>query len=192
MLNLLLYNGLSIRIVMLMLNQNPFKIVSLKHKGEFHRSWEHNVLLYDEEDIVIGYNNKTLVKEPNKKAWRTEDPALFYFHKQYYFNVIIIFAEEDYFYYCNLSSPFKWKDNELHYIDYDIDFIVQSNLTFKLVDEDEYANNKEKYAYPFSIQEEVKKAVAQLKRFIEERKGPFSKKFIQKWSQRMFTHINEL
>lgn len=167
------------------MNKNtPFKIISSKHNGKFHRSWEENRVLSYENDVLIGCNNKTNVKESNGEKWYTKDPALFYFHHHYWFNVIVVFEESDYFYYCNVSSPCKWKnENELHYIDYDVDIIVASNYTYEVVDQDEYAENKLKYHYPIHVQNEVQKAVKQIELLIEKRRPPFSVSFINKWAK---------
>lgn len=160
-----------------------FKIVSSKYNGAFHRSWEKNIILSYEHDFLIGYNNKTIVKETNGEKWRTTEPALFYFTKQHWFNVIILFNEDGFYYYCNISSPFELKKHELHYIDFDIDFIVQSNFSYEIVDLDEYKKNKQIYAYPNQIQAEIQLAKKQVEQLIKQRKSPFSKSFIRKWSK---------
>lgn len=160
---------------------DKFKIVSTKHNGNLHRSWKKNMMLSYENGVLIGGNYETLVTEANRKVWRTTEPALFYFTEHHWFNIIIVLGKSDYFYYCNISSPFKWVGDELHYIDYDIDVIVRSDYTYDIVDEDEYTENKQTYCYPDIVQQEAYRALDQLKEMIKARKGPFSPSFIQKW-----------
>lgn len=160
---------------------DQFKIISTKHDGLLHRSWEKNIVLSYENGILVGGNNQTLVTEANGNAWRTTEPALFYFTKQHWFNVIIVFEKSEHYYYCNISSPFKWIGDALHYIDYDIDLIVKSDYTYDIVDENEFVKNKQTYLYPDYVEKEAYDAIDQLVGFIEMRKGPFSPFFIQKW-----------
>lgn len=166
--------------------ETPFKIVSFKHDGRFHRSWEENDLLYYKGDVLIGSNQHTLVTESKGSQWYTKEPALFYFHHAYWFNIIILFTKDDYYFYCNISSPFTWHHEEVHYIDYDIDIIVRSNLTYTIVDRDEYNIHKRKYNYPSSLQQNIEKAIRQLMYRIKNQKEPFSPSFINKWSSLYF------
>src|SRR5690625_3059610 len=100
------------------------KIESLKHDGSFHRSWKENIILHADKDVIIGANHKTIVNEPNKKQWRTDDLAIVYFSKYHWFNIVILFkSESDYSFYCNMISPFTYDQGVIQYIDYDIDVI---------------------------------------------------------------------
>lgn len=166
-----------------MCKKNVFKIISLKHDGQLHRSWETNELLANKDPILIGGNNRTIVKEADGEKWRTNMPAIFYFHKHYWFNVIVLFhTPHHYYYYCNISSPFVWNNREVHYIDYDIDVIVQSNFTYEVVDQNEFKENKRRYEYTPYIQKQVQQATNQLIDLIENKKPPFSPSFVKKWS----------
>lgn len=159
-----------------------FKIISRKHDGSFHRSWEENFILFNDGDKLISFNDCTIVKEKDKDPWMTKKRAISCFHKKWWFNVIIIFnTSEDYYFYCNLISPYVWKGEELQYVDYDIDVIVYEDLTFKVVDLDEYENHKEKYAYPKYVQRKVLQALTQLKQLINNRYEPFTKEFVKHW-----------
>lgn len=162
---------------------DEFKIVSTKHNGSLHRSWEKNTVFSYKDGILIGGNDATLVYEADGKVWRTTEPALFYFTEHDWFNVIIVFEEKDYFYYCNIGSPFKWVRNELQYIDYDIDVIVRSDYTYEIVDRDEFVENKKMYNYPDSVKNEVNRAIEQVEKLIRSRKGPFAKSFVAKWAE---------
>ena len=169
-----------------------FKIVSKKHDCSFHRSWEENFLLFDHRDVIIGGNYQTNVTESTSKIWRTNQPALFYFSKKHWFNIIVIFDENDYFYYCNISSPFTWIHNELHYIDYDIDIIVQADYSYEVKDETEYEENCQKYRYPRSIQVEIMRGKNELIEMIKKRDMPFNKTFIEKWRPKFFDLLNHI
>lgn len=170
-------------------NFSSFKMVSKKHDGSFHRSWEQNYLLHYENGILIGGNDQTIVTEQNGKQWRTFEPALFYFNQQNWFNIVIIFRNEIFFYYCNICSPFKCVNNELHYTDYDIDVIVDHDYSYKIIDEEEYEENLLKYKYPLSYQKEIIKGKNELIMMVEKNQSPFNELFINEWRSKFFNFI---
>src|SRR5690625_6334691 len=81
-----------------------FAIESRKYDQSLHRRWEENTVLYQNEFFIVGFNDRTNVTEQNKPIWQTTEPAIFYFDRRYWFNIIFILTEAA-FYYCNLSSP---------------------------------------------------------------------------------------
>lgn len=147
---------------------------SLKHDGSLHRRWETNTILYQDTNIIVGYNDQTSVTEPKKGVWHTDVPAIFYFDQRYWFNVVFILDEQP-FYYCNLSSPFTFKNGVLQYIDYDLDVVVQLDGSCKIVDEMEYEVNKRYYHYPINVQQHIPQQLAILLEWIYMEKGPFNK-----------------
>ncbi len=165
------------------------EIVSLKHDEQLHRSWKENIILYRDDTVLIGANNKTIVEESNGKMWNTTEPAIFYFDKRSWFNIITIFQDNNYYYYCNLSSPFTYKNKSLQYIDYDIDVIVQSDLNYEIVDQAEYKVNKEKYCYPSAVDQSIEEGLHSLIEWIHLKKGPFKQSFPGKWLD-VYEHNN--
>jgi len=143
--------------------------------------WQTNTVLHFDDDILIGMNNQTKMIEKDKAPVVTKEPALFYFHRQCWFNIVYIFHETSPYFYCNISSPFTYHHNVVCYIDYDIDLIVNDDLSYKIVDEDEYEVNKEKMAYGKQVETYVKEHVEVLKEWIYNKKGPFHEQFISTW-----------
>jgi len=168
-----------------------FKIISSKYNGTFHRSWEKNIALSYNGETLIGGNDRTIVKEANREEWYTKERAIFYFHKYSWFNVIVVFEVDEYYYYCNISSPFTWKNEALHYIDYDIDIIVRSDFAYEIVDEDEFNKNKKTYTYPLQVQQQVYDAVDHVKSLIQKRVPPFSDSFVQKWGAKLIEYTDQ-
>lgn len=157
------------------------QICSLKHNNELHRRWEENTVLYSDPHLIIGGNNQTIVVEGNGKKWRTIEPAIFYFHRHYWFNIIKICKGSDSFYYCNLCSPYMYHNQTIHYIDYDIDVIVKTDLSYKIVDQDEFEINKRKYNYPPFVQRSIDSNLLLLQSLIEKKQDPFNPSFIEYW-----------
>ncbi|MDK7294295.1 DUF402 domain-containing protein, partial [Streptococcus pasteurianus] len=82
--------------------------------------------------------NHTLVTESDNRKWVTREPALVYFHKEAWFNVIAMFREDGVYYYCNLASPYVYDGEAIKYIDYDLDIKLFPDGKYFLLDEDEY------------------------------------------------------
>lgn len=161
--------------------EDIFRIKSFKHNNKLHRVWETNIILHKNENELIGMNNQTVVIEPDDKKWVTQEPALFYFHKQYWFNIVHIFHNERPYYYCNISSPYTYNHPDLSYVDYDLDIIVHRDGTYELLDVGEFAVNKNVMNYGEEIETHIKENVAILKQWIINKKGPFKEGFIDYW-----------
>ena len=65
-----------------------FIIHSYKHDGSIHRAWDEAVLLEEHGDYLIFGNEKTKVIESDGRTWKTKEPAVLYFYKNNWFNVI--------------------------------------------------------------------------------------------------------
>jgi uncharacterized protein len=97
--------------------------------------------------------------------------------------------EDGIYYYCNISSPFIYDDNEaLKYIDYDLDIKVYPDMTYSLLDEDEYEKHRKEMNYPEVIDRILHNHVEELKGWIRQRKGPFAPDFIDIWYERFLTY----
>lgn len=99
-------------------------IQSYKHDGSLHRTWRDTMVLKTTENALIGVNDHTLVTENDGRRWVTREPAIVYFHKKYWFNIIAMIRETGVSYYCNLASPYILDPEALKYIDYDLDVKV--------------------------------------------------------------------
>lgn len=157
------------------------QIKSYKHNGGLHRVWDSSIVLKGTEKIVIGANDKTLVTESDGRSWITREPAICYFHAEHWFNIIGMLRADGIYYYCNISSPFLYEDNALKYIDYDLDLKVFPDMTYNILDEDEYEEHKIKMNYPKILDQILYDNIDHLKEWVHQRKGPFAPGFIDQW-----------
>ena len=100
------------------------KIQCYKHNGKIHREWNEAVVLDFKKDYIVFGNNKTQVTEAEGNIWRTKEPAIMYFFKDKWFNVIAQLKKDGIYYYCNIASPFIIEEDTIKYIDYDLDLRV--------------------------------------------------------------------
>ena len=77
-------------------------------------------------------------------------------------------------FYCNINVPPHFDGRVLSYIDLDIDVLVEPDLTYKILDEDDFEQNAKRYPYPEDVQVNARAALGELIRLIESRSFPFN------------------
>ena len=76
-------------------------------------------------------------------------------------------------FYCNVNQPPSFDGRVLSYIDLDIDVLVAPDLTYKILDLDDFEANAKAYAYPEDVQANAHRALKELTKLIEARAFPF-------------------
>ncbi|MGT2926765.1 nucleoside tri-diphosphate phosphatase [Streptococcus cuniculipharyngis] len=159
-------------------------IQSYKHNGRLHRAWRDTMVLKTTENALIGVNDHTLVTENDGRRWVTREPAIVYFHKKYWFNIIAMIREDGISYYCNIASPHIIDEEALKYIDYDLDVKVFPDGHKRLLDIDEYEFHRSKMQYSADLDYILKENVKILVDWINQQKGPFSPAYVDIWYRR--------
>ena len=124
-----------------------------KHNGSLHRICDEATVLEVTEDYLICANYKTKITEKeqifNKRfhSYITKEPAILFFYKNKWYNIIAQIKEKGIYYYCNIASPFLVDDGLIKYIDYDLDLRIFADGAFKILDRNEYNYNKRKLNY---------------------------------------------
>jgi protein associated with RNAse G/E len=77
-------------------------------------------------------------------------------------------------YYCNVNQPPSFDGCVLSYIDLDIDVLVAPDLTYKVLDVEDFEENARRYAYPEGVQANARRALDELTELIESRAFPFN------------------
>ena len=77
-------------------------------------------------------------------------------------------------YYCNVNQPPSFDGRVLSYIDLDIDVFVAPDLTYKILDVEDFEENARRYAYPEEVQANARRAVDDLTALIESGAFPFN------------------
>lgn len=62
----------------------------------------------------------------------------------------------------------------LSYVDLDIDVLVEPNLSYRILDLEDFEENSKRYSYPVEVQNVARVALDELVRLIESRSFPFS------------------
>lgn len=126
---------------------DKFQIQCYKHNSKIHRAWDEAVLLEENKDCMIFGNNKTLVIEAEGNTWKTKEPAIMYFFKDKWFNIIAQLKKDGIYYYCNIATPFIIEEQTIKYIDYDLDLRIFPSGEYKILDQLEYKYHKKIMRY---------------------------------------------
>ena len=118
-----------------------------KHDGSIHRCWAKGFILDENDDHFIAINNRTLVTESDGRMWHTREPAICYFPKNKWYNVICMIRKTGVYYYCNIASPTLYDGEALKYIDYDLDLKVFPDNNYRVLDEEEYKQHAKQMNY---------------------------------------------
>ena len=126
---------------------DKLEIQCYKHNGKIHRAWNEAVVLDIKKDYIVFGNNKTTVTESEGTTWKTKEPAIMYFFKNKWYNIIAQMKKDGVYYYCNIATPFIIEENTIKYIDYDLDLRVFPKGEYKILDRMEYEYHKNKMKY---------------------------------------------
>lgn len=143
------------------------KIQCYKHNGLIHRHWNEAVIIDIKNDYIVCSNNRTLVIESDGCTRKTREPAIMYFFKEKWFNVIAQLKEGGISYYCNIATPYIVEDNTIKYIDYDLDLRIFPSGEYKILDRMEYKYHKKIMGYSDDLDKAIKNGLDDLIKMYE-------------------------
>ncbi|AGR41871.1 DUF402 domain-containing protein [Spiroplasma diminutum] len=149
-----------------------------KHSGKLYRSWEKVIIFEETNDYLILINEEVLITEINGRKWKTNEPAIWFFFKEDWYNIICMFKERGINYYCNLASPYIFEEGTIKYIDYDLDFKIFNDYSYKILDLKEFNRNRIAWNYSREIVEQIWKSVDKIKIMIKENQKPFDHNYV--------------
>ena len=141
---------------------DKLEIQCYKHNKKIHRAWEEAIVLDVKKDYIVFGNNKTLVIEAEGTTWRTKEPAIMYFFKNKWYNVIAQMKKDGIYYYCNIATPFIIEENTIKYVDYDLDLRIFPKGDYKVLDKLEYQYHKKKMKYSSDLDKVINTAMNDL------------------------------
>jgi protein associated with RNAse G/E len=76
-------------------------------------------------------------------------------------------------FYCNVNTPPVFDGKILSYVDLDIDLLVAPDLSYRVLDEDEFDTNAAHFGYPLEVVTRTHAALEELIELIDRRAFPF-------------------
>ncbi len=164
---------------------DKLQIHCYKHDGTLHRICNEATVLEVTDDVLVCANFKTEISEieNNLKIHRyhTKEPAILFFYKNSWFNIIGQIKSRGLFYYCNIASPYVIDDGLIKYIDYDLDLRVFPNGSFKVLDRNEYRYHKKKMNYSPDLEKVIQYELSNLIELKRKGAAPFQEEIIKKY-----------
>ena len=157
------------------------KIQCYKHNGDVYRNWDETLVLEVNEDYIVCANNRVKVTEIDGRKWTTKEPAILFFYKEYWFNIIAQFKKNGIYYYCNIATPFVIDDMTIKYIDYDLDLRVFPDGSFKVLDRGEYKYHKSIMNYPEAIDRILKEELTNLINLVRNKESAFEPGVVERY-----------
>lgn len=152
-----------------------------KHNGRIHRTWDEAMVLDVKEDVLVVANYKTKVTESDGRCHKTAEPAIIFFYKKRWFNVIAQLKKKGLYYYCNIATPYLIDDDIIKYIDYDLDLRVFPDWGYRVLDKNEYNYHKQLMKYPPELDIILNKELKSLIEMEKNKVGPFNVETVNKY-----------
>ena len=146
-----------------------------KYDGREHRRWPARIAKHEDSLLILDAVFEDEIEHDLLGTIARGTVSTEYYWLDRWYNVFR-FSDSDgqlKNYYCNVNQPPSFDGEVLSYIDLDIDVLVAPDLTYKILDLDDFEANARAYAYPEDVQANAHAALTELTRLIEARAFPF-------------------
>lgn len=154
-----------------------FEVVvrSCKHDGHVHRSWPARVARLEGSLIVLDAIFTEEIRHTLLGTIEAGTLSTEFFWTDRWYSIFRFSAPDGRLlkFYCNINTPPTFESGVLTFVDLDVDVLVQPDLSFEVLDEDEFEHHAELYGYPLAYRSGVREALAELRHLIENRQFPF-------------------
>lgn len=161
-----------------MINLNKvIKIKALKFPDIPHYEWEGVLLQHTHEYVVVWCKpGRKLIHHTKNKVFTINNSSIEYFSlKEWYTAAMEIEDDKVISTYCNVAIPAIFKDNQITFVDLDLDYIQERNKEWTVVDEEEFEVNSVKYGYSTELKREAENALDRLMEEVNRGRFPFNK-----------------
>ena len=161
---------------------DDIRLRSTKIDGAPHFEWTCRVIDASPDGVVLHQAAGTPIKAW-KEVWTPNFDAWIYFWRDRWFNVIQSWDAGGSLsgYYCNVITPARVVGDELCWADLDLDVSVQSDGTYRVLDEEEWARNVGRLGYAPELVACARRAMDELIASVARRAFPFDALEIRDW-----------
>ena len=150
-------------------------MISRKYDGSVSRSWKCG--LAERSGSLLSFVGEfdRDVQHPDLGIIRRGTVSYEFYWLDRWYNVFRFHEPEGSLrsFYCNINMPPKFENGVLDYIDLDIDVLVNSDLTYKVLDLEDFQTNAERFNYPNEIKDKVDSSLSEVIELIDNREFPF-------------------
>ena len=166
-------------------------VQSYKHNGSLHRTWSKALVVDVLDDCYVVVTDHTWVVESDKRRWLTREPAICFYYKDKWFNIISMVRKSGIYYYCNVASPSLYDGEAIKNIDYDLDVKVFPDDTYMVLDENEFEYHCHKMNYPDKVKQICLNAKDELIEMVKKKQKPFEFSYINDYIMKYFELLFE-
>ena len=147
-----------------------------KYDGTAHWIQPFRVVSDDGTLLVTEYRARTPIFT-SRGEFRSPYDSLVYFWRDRWYNVFRLSRPgcSLALWYCNVTTPPTFDGNELTYVDLDLDVSVRPNGCIELLDQDEFDEHRQLYAYPGDVVRHAQAAAGEVSRLAQDNLFPFNR-----------------
>lgn len=146
-----------------------------KYDGLLHRTWAAELVRQESSLIVLDAKFPDEIIHDSLGTIAAGTHSLEYYWLDRWYN-IFRFAQPNgglRNYYCNINVPPAFDGETLSYVDLDLDILVAPDLSYQLLDVEDFESNAVLYGYSAELQASARQAVNELISMIQLRAFPF-------------------
>ena len=149
-------------------------INSRKYDGSVRRNWHCRLLETNGTQLVFLGIFEAEVSHPDLGLIRRGTLSYEYYWTDRWYNIFRFHEPNGSLrnYYCNINMPPKFSGDVLDYVDLDIDVLVWPDLSYAVLDEDEFEENAKFFNYPQTVIDQAHRALAEVVDLITSGKLP--------------------
>lgn len=149
-------------------------VYSTKYDGSFHRR-QPGWFLQRKGPLILIQHRAGIPIEFAAREWIPKANAIAHYWIDRWYSIYRSVSEngEPLGWYCNIATPAQFDGRTLRYMDLDIDISVRADRSYRILDEDEFQANIQRLAYPPDLIANVRAAVAEILRLVQEEAFPF-------------------
>ena len=160
---------------------DKLKIYCYRHDGSLEHTSDEAVVLENNDEYLVCGNGRTRITEKDGRSHMTSEPAVLFFYKKHWFNIIGQLKKFGLFYYCNIASPYIVDGKSIKYIDYDLDLRVFPDGGFRVLDRNEYNYHKKIMHYSDELDSILKNELSYLIDKKRKEDGPFKAGIVKQY-----------
>lgn len=154
---------------------------AFKYDGKLH--YEQPLQLYRKADnhvVLSGAKGRELTHYTRDAVYKFDQETFEYFFTDRWYTAALVFDDNGkvVHVYCNIALPCKITEEEVEFIDLDVDVVVRDGI-IEVIDIDEFEEHKLRYGYSKDLQKRVFEAVDRVKSDIIRGNYPFDRNILK-------------
>lgn len=154
---------------------NHITVRVLKYDGAEYRRWNARIKSRDQALIVLDAEFEDEVRHDSLGTIPKGTRTIEYYWLDHWYNIFRFLNEDGdtRLWYCNINTPPSLADQVLTYTDLDIDVLVQPDLSYSVLDLDDFEDNAMRFGYSEDTRRQAVGALNDVQELIRTRRFPF-------------------